>query len=148
VLALAAMGDDLYVAGRFTDAADLPAADHIARWDGSAWSTLGSDPSGDGVLDGAVHALAVGAAGLYVGGDFTDLGGIPGAAYLALWDGTAWSAIAPHDPLNGPVTALATVGGDLYVGGDFTDAGGIPEADHLARWDGSAWSAVGGAPGS
>ena len=57
-------GTNLYVGGGFTTAGGLP-ANHIAKWDGRTWSTLGSG------LDGGVNALAVDGAGhLFVGGGF------------------------------------------------------------------------------
>ncbi|HOY59886.1 MAG TPA: hypothetical protein PK640_17350, partial [Verrucomicrobiota bacterium] len=56
VYALAVSGTDLYVGGRFTMADDIP-ADHIARWDGTAWSAV---DSGVGVVEyPAVRALAL-----------------------------------------------------------------------------------------
>ena len=51
-------------------------ADYIAKWNGSAWSALGSNGSGDGALNTDVDALAVSGSDLYVGGDFTDAAGI------------------------------------------------------------------------
>jgi trimeric autotransporter adhesin len=147
VLALAVSGGDLYVGGEFTDAAGIATADYVARWDGSAWSALGSDASGDGALDWRVNALAVSGSDVYVGGAFTDASGIPGADDIARWDGSAWSALGSdasgEAALDDSVHALAISGSDLWVGGKFTDAAGIATADHVARWDGSAWSAVG-----
>ena len=46
-------------------------ANYIAKWNGSAWSALGSG------MNGAVYALAVdGAGNLYAGGEFTTAGGV------------------------------------------------------------------------
>ena len=143
VSAIATIGTDLYVAGGFSDAAFLPKADHIARWDGSAWSALGSDGGGGGALNAAVSALMVSGGDLYVGGAFTNAAGIAAADRIARWNGSAWSAIGPSAITSGRVFAIAMFQGDLYVGGDFTDVGGNPNADYLARWDGDVWSAVG-----
>src|SRR5205823_4896576 len=41
VYAIAISGSDVYAGGSFTTAGGVP-ANHIARWDGSAWSALGS----------------------------------------------------------------------------------------------------------
>lgn len=73
VLALAAIGGDLYVGGSFTnvnnEGSGLAAGDRIAKWDGSEWSALGSGAAGDGALtSGQVNALAVIGTDLYVGG--------------------------------------------------------------------------------
>ena len=57
----------LYAAGAFTQAGGA-AANRIARWDGGAWSPLGSGISG-GL--GSVRALVLdGKGNLYAGGDF------------------------------------------------------------------------------
>jgi cysteine-rich repeat protein len=69
-------GTDLYVGGWFTTAGGV-SANHIAKWDGSTWSALGS-----GAYD--VRALAVGGTDLYVGGWFTTAGGKPSSNF-AIW---------------------------------------------------------------
>ena len=136
VIALAVNGTNLYAGGIFTNAGGVPAAG-IAKWDGSAWSALGS-----GVMMADVDAIAVSGTNLYAGGYFTTAGGAP-ANYIAKWDGSAWSALGsgiggsyPH------VLALAVGGTNLYVGGIFTTAGGVP-ANAIAKWDGSGWSTLG-----
>ena len=56
-------------------------ANHIARWDGTAWHPLGSG------MNGFVDALAFGPDGsLYAGGKFTTAGGVT-ANGIARWDG-------------------------------------------------------------
>ncbi|MCX7791253.1 MAG: hypothetical protein N2378_11485 [Chloroflexaceae bacterium] len=145
VYALAASGNNLYEGGVFQNAAGIPEADRVARWDGSAWSALGG--SGDsGALNNAVYTLAVSGGNLYAGGTFRNAAGILEADYVARWDGTAWRALggSGDGALNGVVAALAVSGGNLYVGGAFTNVAGIPEADNVARWDGTAWRALGG----
>ncbi|MDW8391392.1 MAG: hypothetical protein RMK84_14800, partial [Oscillochloridaceae bacterium] len=148
VYALAVSGGDVYVGGDFTNAAGIPQADYVARWNGSSWSALGG--GANGALNGQVYALAVNGNDLYVGGNFIDAAGIPQADYVARWNGSAWSALgsSADGDLNGQVKALAVSGSDVYVGGQFTDAAGISQADHVARWDGSAWSALGGSGGN
>jgi hypothetical protein len=142
VNALAVSGSDLYVAGDFDSAGGSP-ANHIAKWNGSAWSALGSGVSGQ-VNSGQVNALAVSGSDLYVGGWFTAAGGNP-ANHIAKWDGSAWSALGSgvsDEHGYGSVAALAMSGSDLYVGGDFNTAGGN-SANYIAKWNGSAWSALG-----
>lgn len=123
---------DVFVAGAFTTAGGLPAA-NIARWDGAAWSTLGAGVNND------VYALAFVGNDLYVGGRFTTAGGQP-ASYIARWDGATWTALGVGT--NQVVFCLATTGIDLYVGGGFTQAGGQP-ANYIARWDGAVWAPLG-----
>ena len=147
VYALAVSGSDLYAGGYFTDAAGILTADFVARWNGSAWSALGSNGAGNGAICGDVDALAVSASGVYVGGNFIDVAGIPTADFVARWNGSAWSALGSNGhgdgALNNWVHALAVSGTDVYVGGYFYNAAGITTADDIAKWNGSAWSALG-----
>ena len=65
----AVVGPNVYVGGNFTDAANDPKADRIARWDGSTWHTLGSG------LNNAALAIAIAGQDVFVGGWFTGAGG-------------------------------------------------------------------------
>ncbi len=148
VQVLAVSGSDLYVGGDFDNAAGIATADHVARWNGSTWSALGSNGSGDGALNGEINALAVSGTNLYAGGGFTDAAGIATADSVARWNGSAWSALGSNiagtdGALKGYVTDLAVSGNDLYVGGGFTNVAGIATADFIAKWNGSTWSALG-----
>jgi len=121
----------VYAGGDITTAGSA-VANHIARWDGTMWSALGSG------MNGTVRALAVGLDGsVYAGGDFT-MAGTTAATYVARWDGTAWSALSSG--MNGRVRALV-VGSDgsVYAGGDFTNGG----RNRIARWNGTSWRALG-----
>ncbi|MFN0242402.1 MAG: hypothetical protein ACKVWV_05865 [Planctomycetota bacterium] len=137
-------GDALFVSGTF-ESADGVSCRNIARWDGSAWSPLGSGITG-GVGTGVV-ALVVFDDGsgpaLYAGGTFNTAGGTA-AANVARWDGSNWSALGSGT--NGAVYTLAVFDGGsgpaLYAGGRFTVAGGVTTG-YVARWNGTSWSAVG-----
>jgi len=133
VYALAVIGSDLYAGGRFTKAGGVNIGYGIAKWNGSAWSALGTG------MDHQVNALAVIGSDLYAGGNFDTAGGTS-ANYIAKWNGSAWSALGTG--MNGGVGALAVIGSDLYAGGGFTTAGGT-SANYIAKWNGSAWSALG-----
>jgi hypothetical protein len=132
VKALAVAGTNLYAGGAFT-MADGTAANNIAKWDGTAWSALGSG------VDSWVYALAVSDTNLYAGGFFATAGGIP-ANRIGKWDGIAWSALGSG--MVGSVHALAVSGNDVYAGGDFTTTDGTA-ASNIAKWNGSVWSALG-----
>lgn len=108
--------------------------------------------AGDGHWDGifgrpgvnnSVNALAMdGLGNLYAGGNFNTAGAAI-ANYIAMWDGSDWTAVGGG--LSSTVTALA-IGPDdgyLYVAGNFQNAGGIQEADRIAVWDGSSWLPLG-----
>jgi hypothetical protein len=125
---------DLIAGGRFSTAGGV-AANHIARWNGTQWSPLGSG------LNQAVWALEVLPNGdLVAGGEFTTAGGVT-ANRIARWDGSSWAPLGSG--MNTWVTALAVLpNGDLLAGGNFTTAGGVA-ANRIARWDGSSWSPLG-----
>src|SRR6266567_3624988 len=127
---------NLYVGGSFTVIGEV-VANHVAKWNGSAWTALGSGLSGP--FGTAARALLVSGGELFVGGNFTNAGG-NAANGIAKWDGNAWTAISSG--VNGAVYALAMSGNDLYVGGIFSTAGGNA-ASRIAKWDGNAWTALG-----
>ena len=90
--------------------------------------------------NGTVFALAAdGQGNLYVGGEFTEAGGLP-AKNIARWN-NGWSPLG--EGINGPVNALAIdSNGTVYAGGSFTNAGSVIAAN-IAAWNGSAWSPLG-----
>jgi hypothetical protein len=132
--ALAFYGGDVIVGGHFAMVGGVT-VNHVARWNGATWSSLGTGVAGGSV----VNALAVYNGELYAAGSFSTAGGGSGAN-IARWNGTSWSAVGTGT--NGSVYALAVVGSDLYAGGAFTTAGGV-SASRIARWDGTTWSALG-----
>jgi len=138
---LAALGSDIIAAGSFLIATNSGGATvgtaRIARWDGSAWSALGSG------MDNPVNALAVNGPILYAGGFFNNAGGVS-VGRIAQWDGASWSVLGSGTN-NIFVTALAVSGSDLYVGGTFTTVGGTPgvPANNITKWDGINWTALG-----
>ena len=146
VLALAIFDDGtgpaVYAGGKFTVAGTVN-ANYIARWDGSAWSTLGTGATNGmnervnalAVFDDGVHGPA-----LYAAGDFTQAGG-EYRYYVARWEPSTetWSPLG--DGVNDEVQTLGLAEDDapgapgLYLGGFFTSAGD-ELADHIARWMG------------
>jgi FlgD Ig-like domain len=85
-------GPELFVAGQFSKIGGI-SANHIAKWDGSTWSALGSgidefrvaleawDPDGTGPLPSVLVAA---------GRSLTLAGGVT-VDRIAQWDGSAWS---------------------------------------------------------
>ena len=134
VRALTVMPNGDLVAGGNFPAAGGVTVNNIARWNGSAWSALGSGFNG---LLLNVYALAVLPNGdLVAGGDFSGF-----LNRIARWNGSAWTQMGSG--MNGSVFALAVLpNGDLVAGGVFTTAGGV-NALRIARWDGNAWRPFG-----
>lgn len=141
-------GPALYVGGQFNQAGGLPAA-NIARWDGTAWSALGSGVAAKTFSSVAAVVITEDAPGggpaLFVGGYFETAGGSP-AANVAKWDGETWSPLGSG--VGAPVEALAIFddgsggGPELYAAGWFTTAGDL-EVSNIAKWNGESWRPVG-----
>ncbi|HEY3250843.1 MAG TPA: T9SS type A sorting domain-containing protein, partial [Ignavibacteria bacterium] len=131
VLAIWAYNNEIYACGRFTMSGTDP-MNRIARWNGAAWTTLGTG------LNEHAHAMRIYANELVVGGAFTSAGGV-GANRIAKWNGSVWSTLGLG--MNDEVYALIIYNTDLYAAGPFTQVGGIG-VNRIARWNGS-WSNLG-----
>ena len=155
ITSLAAIGDDLFVAGNFLTAGDV-SVNHIAKWSSQGWQALGTGVRGSERFEPNVlyftyiDDLAVDGESLYAGGSFTNAGGVA-ARNVAKWDGSKWSALGSGLGRQGhiftgtffPVGTLAAKDGILYAGGEFRVGMGAP-ANFLARWDGKRWSEAAG----
>jgi hypothetical protein len=116
--------DDLIVGGSFVFAGTREAP-YIARWNGMAWSALGTR------LAGRVLALAASPNGELVASSFFNAGGV-NMNRISRWNGTIWSELGTG--MNGSVYALAFLpNGDVVAGGDFTTTNGS-KAPYFARY--------------
>jgi hypothetical protein len=127
-IAIDPAGTKVYFAGNFLNFNGDASADYIVAWDRvtNTWSNIGA-------ANGVVRAMAVDADGyLYVGGDFTVIGGISSPRAIG-WNGTTWFAL--DTGVDGAVHAVA-VGADnkIYFGGAFTTASGTT-VNRIAAWD-------------
>ncbi len=139
-------GPALYVAGVFNSVGG-GVANSIARWDGAAWSTLGTGLTSDGsrgiVYELAVHDDGTGPA-LFAAGTFTHAGGVP-ASNVARWNGVQWSNVGAGLGVAG-TSRITTIrvcddgsGPALFAGG--FDSFGAPVI--FAKWTGSEWTDLG-----
>ncbi len=141
VYSIIAVGDSLIVSGNF-DSAGLVAANDIAMWNGSSWSSFG-----DGLGAGnsySVRCLDEFQGFLYAGGSFNYSGSTP-VSSIAKWNGFSWEPLSTGIRLgagSGYVNALTVYENRLIAGGLFDSAGGVP-ARNIAAWDGSKWTALG-----
>jgi hypothetical protein len=136
VYAMAVYNGELYAGGEF-GSFGTTSASFVAKWNGTAWSIVGTtDHNG---VDAPVRALAEFNGILYVGGFFSHAGGIS-AQNLASWNGVSWSAVGGG--VNGPVKSLTVNNNLLCLGGAFTTAGNIA-AKNIALWNGTIMSAMG-----
>lgn len=134
-------GPLLYAAGNFEYLFNGMPARSIAVWNGHWWSGVGDDPTGWGsgkIVDMEAYDDGDGPK-LYVAGDFSS-SPAPGAATIARWDGTRWSAVGTGLP--GEILDLERYddgyGPALYAAGRFLNPGsGV--GGQLARWRGVLW---------
>jgi Tol biopolymer transport system component len=120
VNALAASGSTIYVGGNFTRIAGQN-REHIAALDATTGQVTDWDPGTDPVVPSAnaqVRALAVSGQTVYVGGDFTAIGGRT-HTHLAALDAKTAEPIQTWANPTGPVHALAVSGSTVFVGGEF-----------------------------
>jgi hypothetical protein len=124
--------DNLYAGGEFGTAGGVSAI-LVAKWNGSAWSALGSG------LYGVVLSLACDSSGnLYAGGGSPGAFSSAGGGDIAKWNGNFWSTLGSGmsgsdstgytdqgaNSYGTTVNALALDGfGDLYASGNFYKAG-------------------------
>ena len=133
VMALAVMGDDLYIGGSFA-IPTVNATNIVKVSRARVWSALGAGVIGRGTTT-PINALAVRGNDLFAAGTITNAGGVEVRA-IARWDGTNWKAMGsgfemiPGSPT---LSALAVFEDSIYVGGLFVRAGGRPST-HIARW--------------
>ncbi|HYD01390.1 MAG TPA: immunoglobulin domain-containing protein [Phycisphaerales bacterium] len=130
----------LYAAGYFHLNGDNQVVGSFARWDGSSWLPVGTGgvPPGNNV-----YSMDTDGQKLYLGGDFTDIGGVA-ASFIASWDGASYA------PVGGGTNTWvydvrAAAPGQIVVSGLFTRVGGSLTTHRIAKWDAAAgaWSAYG-----
>ncbi len=141
VRALAARGTTIFVGTDAVDVAGIPQADHVARWNGVAWSAVGNNAAGDdGWLpaSSSIYSLAISGSLVIAGGSFNNANGVATADMVAYFDGEVWRPIGSNGAGNGPiltaVTAVGVFGHKIYAGGAFTAAGGDNKARALAAY--------------
>ncbi|MFN7942390.1 MAG: RHS repeat-associated core domain-containing protein [Thermoanaerobaculia bacterium] len=138
-------GAKLFVGGDFTQVGGSLAVNRIAKWNGTAWSTVGTGVTGGSTIKVTSMLPWDDGSGtkLFVGGRFTTAGSVT-ANHVARWNGSAWSTLATG--LNTEVDALGTfddgTGPSLYALGTFTTAAGTT-FNRVARWNTIAWQAAG-----
>jgi len=138
----------LFIGGEFSLIGGV-SANNVARWNGSAFSALGTGTNGfvDDLAAFDEDADGPNPPRLFACGAFSRAGGTT-VNGLGRWNGTSWSSVGGG--FNSPAFALAVFDEDgldpnppaLFAGGIFSSAGGTP-ATRIARWNGASWSALG-----
>jgi hypothetical protein len=119
VVAVAAVGTNIYAAGEFTGGSGGPLAYHMGRWNGSQWVSLSN------TAFSTVNALAPRSNDLFIAGYF-GIAAVDGtASWLTRWDGTNFWKVLAFGPdtftlfsLDGVgFTAMAVTDTDIYLSG-------------------------------
>ncbi|HWF44842.1 MAG TPA: hypothetical protein VG537_09390, partial [Candidatus Kapabacteria bacterium] len=133
VQTLAWQGPTLYAGGSFINTASGIRVNSIAQLVDGSWGSMNSG------VNSTVYALAPAGNSLFVGGNFTQVDGLPATA-LADWDGNSWNPIGTG--FDRGVYALAADGnGGVYAGGGFSTVAGATR-DHLVHWNGTSFGTV------
>jgi len=137
-------GEALYAVGRFSSLDGIPGTSMIARWNGTAWSSVGgglTPTTSTGGLEASVVFNDGSGPALYVAGNAFFGTGVS-TTNVAKWNGTAWAAVGPQIG-TGRITSLAVfddgTGPTLYIGGT-----AMPQINQFARWRNSQWEIVDG----
>jgi len=123
----------LVTGGLFNMAGETPAK-HIAKWDGTNWSSIG------GGFNNQVTSLTVFRGELYAAGFFDTAYGSGETRYIARWNGSSWIPVGGG--VNNVILTLKVINDRLYAGGFFTSAG-EESARGIAVWDGNQWQGMG-----
>ncbi len=139
VRGLTAVGTNIYVGADSLNIAGIAAADHVARWDGTEWSALGSNTAGTNgwfPTSSFIYELTDQAGIVIAAGTFQNANGTAAADNIAYWDGAEWRPIGSNGAGDGPLPqethAVCLFNGSLFAGGAFTSAGGDTRASFLA----------------
>ncbi len=141
-------GESLYATGSFAGAGGTAGTQNLARWDGSAWQSVGG-----GLIDQYSNTLTSFQGDLIAGGYFNSAGGVAGTEKLARWDGTQWhsmgaeSAIFLNSVWDLAVWDDGSTGEQLYIAGNYMNLGNVVGLNHIAKWDGTTYTEVGGTIG-
>jgi trimeric autotransporter adhesin len=154
VRALAAFDDGsglaLHAAGSFTSAGGAPIR-YLARWNGTAWSSLGAGVPASFVSIYSLAVADIGSGPVLVAGGLSTQAGV-GPKGVLRWNGIDFGPIGAGLSTSSPqffgaiVEDLAVYddgsGPMLYAGG-FFDVSGVQPANRIARWNGTRWENVG-----
>lgn len=135
---------DVFAAGVFATASGSGAYG-VARWDGTAWNSLGATSLNSQGTVLSLASLPNGSGGydLIAGGQLSRIAGVQ-VAHLARWDGTQWSNFGGVSGVGVQklrATDMELGGPNLLVVGNFVSVAGVA-AKNVARWNGVGWSSL------
>lgn len=133
VYTLAAKQNELFAGGAFSTAGSI-SANAIARWNGVNWDSLKGGLTIGPLGQGIVYSMDFDGKKLFVGGLFTNAGGIP-VNSTCIWDQSEWLGMGGG--VNNVVFSVKKWNEAIYFGGSFSIAGAVP-ANNIALWRSSS----------
>jgi len=122
----------LIVAGEFNTAGGV-AANSVAAWDGSTWSSVGQPIAGASVLAVTNHNGRIVASRAYAEDNIS-------VNDVVSRDAGTWTALGRF---TGDIRDLTSYNGLLIAGGQFGQVDSLA-VNHVAAWNGGSWSALSG----
>jgi hypothetical protein len=128
VRGLAVSGSTVYAVGDFINAGLVGAADRVATFSGSTWSSLGATSFFGDVGNLSIYDVALDGPRVFVVGSFINAGGLAKVDGVAAFVNGVWTNVGTDAAgTSGPASSLRTVevvGPRLYVSGLDTSIGG------------------------
>ena len=138
--------NEIYIGGEFTSVDEPPnsALQFLAKWNGSIWGPIDTSVGIDNIFGILRIINVVNSNEIYIGGDFTDVGGTIELDKIAKWNGSSWTSInGSNDNVNESVYSITLdSSNNVYIGGNFTSVDNKSNLQHLAKWNGSSWTSV------
>ncbi len=126
----------------------------VYDWNGNAWQQVGSDISGEAVVDYSAHAVAMSADGnrLIISGIENDGNGVnSGHVRVYDWSGFDWQQVGAdidgeaEGDLFSSAVAISSDGSRIAVSAQKNDGGGVDSGHvRIYDWSNGAWQQVGG----
>jgi hypothetical protein len=142
VMAIAKLGDYVFIGGSFTTLSSGTAAGRLAKWDGTVWSPVtGGNSQG---FPNNVQCLLVLSSTLYIGGSFVTAADTSiTAVRFAKWTsggGIQQASLTQQGVGSSAINALTYDGTYIYIGGAFTStivgtAASAVTVTNIARFD-------------
>lgn len=139
-----ASNGDIYFGGDFDDIVGSTGTDlNIAYYDESANAFIGLGYSGI-ALANLCSAIAIDSSdNVYFAINDTDIGGVTGADYWAMYDGS-WNKLGNSSAVSvNPTDFYIDQSDNVYAVGDFTNVDSDANIDYIFKWNGTAYSQVG-----
>jgi hypothetical protein len=122
----------VYALGAFTSMGGVANTAGIAKWDGSAWSAIGTGLSGGTGFDLAFNPTDE--TKFIVCGSFTLAGGVANTARVAYWNGAAYVPIGTGANSNQVFSATWSDSDTVYISGNYGTLNGVANTTGVAKY--------------